>query len=80
MLREADRWAAASSDPRGLTNGGQYLARLLGVWEDFQEGRYGLVSLWGTELKAHINLNELTVPERLELVRFRFYAFARSKR
>jgi len=68
MLREADRWAAVSSDPRKLAGGGRYLAQILGIWEDFQEERPGLVSLWGKhDLKAHVRDSNLSTLQRLEL-------------
>lgn len=77
MLREADRWASVSADPRKLTGGGQYLAEVLGIWDDFQDGRPGLVSLWGTcTLAAYICEVDtrrepiLTVSQRINLVCF----------
>lgn len=77
MLRETDRWASVSADPRKLADGGQYLAEVLGIWDDFQDGRPGLVSLWGTcTLAEYIREVDtrgepiLTILQRLDLVCF----------
>ncbi|KLO13852.1 kinase-like protein [Schizopora paradoxa] len=73
MFREARSWASVLHDPRKSSDGGQYVAQILGIWEDFRFGRPGLVSLWGTcDLEDYIfkrdpNDPPLTISQKLNI-------------
>lgn len=71
MIREADQWAIASSDTRAVANGKNYLAQVLGVWNDFSEGRPGLVSFWSDQshLTLYVREHAQAMKARLLLVR-----------
>ena len=74
MFREARTWATVLHDPRKLNDGGQYVAQVLGIWEDFRFGRPAFVSLWGAhDLENFIfnmepNAPPFTISQKLDMV------------
>jgi len=69
MLREADRWSAVSRDWRKLKGGGEYIAEVLGVWDNFLNGRPGLISLWGDcDLATYIRDTNPSTLRRLQIL------------